>query len=89
MKLDKYPDMGTKLKRFSLDDCFEEVKKKYPNAYMEGAAGLQRSFFIRNIGLNTRSEEAKLVGACWSSGKPTEDWNYIWWVRVADEPREW
>jgi hypothetical protein len=56
---------------------------------MEGAAGLQRSFFIRNIGLNTRSEEAKLVGACWSSGKPTEDWNYIWWVRVADEPREW
>jgi hypothetical protein len=83
MNGDKYPDMGIKLKRFSLDDCLEEVKKKYPTAYMEGAAGLGRSFFIRS------NPHPLLVGVCWSSGKPTKDWNYIWWVRVAPEPREW
>ena len=89
MKMDKYPDMGTKLKRFSLAECFEEIQKKYPTAYMEGAAGLQRSFYVRDMELNTRSERALLVGVCWSSGKPNKDWNYTWWVRVSDEPREW
>lgn len=89
MNNDKYPDMGTKLKKYSMDECFDEVKKKYPNAYMEGAAGLQRSFFIRDIELNTRSESALLVGVCWSSGKFNKNFNYVWYVRVSEEPRQW
>ncbi len=88
MKQDLYPNMGTKLKRFSLDECFEEVKKKYPNANMEGSAGLQRSFFIPLVP-KTPMSSTLLVGVCWSSGKPTKDWNYVWWVRVAEEPMEW
>lgn len=75
---DRYPN--TKHKRYSLDDCLMAVKKKYPECWMEGSAGLQRMFMVQ-VG-----DKNRMVGHAFSSGRLTKDFNYTWYVRVFEKP---
>ena len=90
---DRHPDWGKKKLVWSIDEALEEIKKVYPDAYLEGSAGLQRSFFVtvenRDPNFTGNRMKKLLVGHCWSSGRVNKDFNYRWYVRVAPEPKEW
>jgi len=84
MKADRHKHLGgKKYKHYSLDECLTRVREKYPSAWMEGSAGLGRSFYVKV------EKRRLMVADAWSSGRYNKDFEYTWFVRVFDEPKEW
>ena len=68
MNRDLHPELGKRQRVASLDECLGLVRVAYPNAYMEGSTGVERSFWVRG----------NLVAHAWPVRGKTEEM----WLRV-------
>lgn len=68
---------STLVKCGTLDDALVLVRRSYPEAYMEGSTGFQRSFWV------TSNEGVKMVGHAWTTNSGT---GLFYRVRIFNDP---
>ena len=73
MNIDRYPELGIKMKRHSFEECLSLVRTLWPDAYTEGSTGAERTFWSRALG------QSELVGHCWPLRNPKAT---NMWVRI-------
>lgn len=76
MLKDIHPDLGPRTRVATVEKALAAVRKVWPQAYLEGSTGFQRSFWVDLAG------EAELVGHCWEIRGISGDF----WLRVR-QPR--
>lgn len=73
MLKDIHKDLGTKSRVSSIEEALFRVREHWPEAYLEGSTGYQRSFWVRE-----GSGEAELVGHSWEIRGRDDDF----WLRI-------
>ncbi len=68
MNGDSHPGLGPKDRVPSLEWALDQVRARYPVAYMEGSCGSERSFWI------AASPDPELIAHCWPMRHHREFW---------------
>ena len=75
MKADLHPNLGPKTRHASMEACLAEVRKIWPNCYIEGSTGVQRSFWIPSkSNANWIEWDGNFVAHAWPIRGSTEFW---------------
>lgn len=73
LHVDRYPELGPKVRISGFEDALDKVRARYPAAYAEGSTGSERTWFVG------RPPDRRHVAHHWETRVGG------WWLRMTDD----